>query len=96
MNDSEPKVDEALAIAHGLKPEEYQRFVALNVHYDLCIGAGCHLGHAVGARGMVAACHHRFRAEASGGGGDFTAVGGNHNPAQIPGLPAALPDVGLE
>ena len=29
MNDSEPKVDEALAVAHGLKPEEYQRFVAL-------------------------------------------------------------------
>jgi phosphoribosylformylglycinamidine synthase len=25
----EPKVDEALAIAHGLKPEEYARFVAL-------------------------------------------------------------------
>ena len=25
----EPQVDEALAIAHGLKPEEYQRFVAL-------------------------------------------------------------------
>ncbi len=29
MSDKEPKVDEALAIAHGLKPEEYQRFVAL-------------------------------------------------------------------
>jgi phosphoribosylformylglycinamidine synthase len=29
VNDSEPKVDEALAIAHGLTPEEYQRFVAL-------------------------------------------------------------------
>ena len=29
MSDREPKVDEALAIAHGLKPEEYQRFVAL-------------------------------------------------------------------
>ena len=29
VNDSEPKVDEALAIAHGLKPEEYARFVAL-------------------------------------------------------------------
>jgi phosphoribosylformylglycinamidine synthase len=26
---AEPKVDEALAIAHGLKPEEYARFVAL-------------------------------------------------------------------
>ena len=29
MSDKEPKVDEALAIAHGLKAEEYQRFVAL-------------------------------------------------------------------
>ncbi|MDR3572075.1 MAG: phosphoribosylformylglycinamidine synthase II, partial [Candidatus Pacebacteria bacterium] len=29
MSDKEPKVDEALAIGHGLKPEEYQRFVAL-------------------------------------------------------------------
>ena len=29
MNDREPKVDEALAIAHGLKAEEYARFVAL-------------------------------------------------------------------
>ena len=29
MSVSEPKVDEALAIEHGLKPDEYQRFVAL-------------------------------------------------------------------
>ncbi len=29
MNDREPKVDEALAIAHGLKAEEYARLVAL-------------------------------------------------------------------
>src|SRR5664279_2089777 len=29
LGDKEPKVDEALAIAHGLKPEEFQRFVAL-------------------------------------------------------------------
>ncbi len=29
MGAHEPKVDEALAIAHGLKPEEYARFVAL-------------------------------------------------------------------
>ncbi len=29
MTDREPKVDEALAIEHGLKPEEYARFVAL-------------------------------------------------------------------
>ncbi len=29
MNDREPKVDEALAIGHGLKAEEYARFVAL-------------------------------------------------------------------
>ncbi|HYA73023.1 MAG TPA: AIR synthase related protein, partial [Roseiarcus sp.] len=29
MSDREPKVDEALAIAHGLKAEEYARFVAL-------------------------------------------------------------------
>ena len=26
---AEPKVDEALAVAHGLKPEEYARLVAL-------------------------------------------------------------------
>src|SRR6202521_2524122 len=29
LTDHEPKVDEALAIAHGLKPDEYARFVAL-------------------------------------------------------------------
>ena len=29
MHDREPKVDEALALAHGLKTEEYARFVAL-------------------------------------------------------------------
>ncbi len=29
MSSHEPKVDEALAIAHGLKPDEYSRFVAL-------------------------------------------------------------------
>jgi phosphoribosylformylglycinamidine synthase II len=29
LSDREPKVDEALAIAHGLKAEEYARFVAL-------------------------------------------------------------------
>ena len=29
MSESEPHVDEALAIAHGLEPEEYARFVAL-------------------------------------------------------------------
>jgi len=29
VTDQEPVVDEALAIAHGLKPEEYARFVAL-------------------------------------------------------------------
>ncbi len=29
LDDREPKVDEALAIAHGLKTEEYARFVAL-------------------------------------------------------------------
>src|SRR6201998_1235689 len=29
LNDREPKVDEALAIDHGLKPDEYARFVAL-------------------------------------------------------------------
>ena len=29
MSESEPHVDEALAIAHGLAPEEYARFVAL-------------------------------------------------------------------
>ncbi len=29
MHDREPKVDEALALAHGLKKEEYARFVAL-------------------------------------------------------------------
>jgi phosphoribosylformylglycinamidine synthase len=29
LNDREPKVDEALAVAHGLKPDEYARFVAL-------------------------------------------------------------------
>ena len=29
MRPEEPKVDEALAVAHGLKPEEYARFVAL-------------------------------------------------------------------
>ena len=29
MSVHEPKVDEALAVAHGLKPDEYQRFVAL-------------------------------------------------------------------
>ena len=29
MSVSEPKVDEALAIEHGLKPDEYRRFIAL-------------------------------------------------------------------
>ena len=29
MNTEEPKVDEKLAVAHGLKPDEYQRLVAL-------------------------------------------------------------------
>src|ERR1700687_5426669 len=29
LSDHEPRVDEALAIAHGLKPDEYARFVAL-------------------------------------------------------------------
>ena len=29
MSAAEPKVDEALAVAHGLKPDEYARFVAL-------------------------------------------------------------------
>ena len=29
LSDREPQVDEALAVAHGLKPDEYQRFVAL-------------------------------------------------------------------
>ena len=29
MHEHEPRVDEALAIGHGLKPAEYQRFVAL-------------------------------------------------------------------
>ena len=29
MNDREPKVDEALAVDHGLKPDEYARLVAL-------------------------------------------------------------------
>ena len=29
MSDREPQVDEALAVAHGLKPDEYARFVAL-------------------------------------------------------------------
>jgi phosphoribosylformylglycinamidine synthase subunit PurL len=29
LSETEPKVDEALAIAHGLKPEEYARLVAL-------------------------------------------------------------------
>ena len=29
MNNLEPKVDEALALAHGLKKDEYARFVAL-------------------------------------------------------------------
>ena len=29
MDAEEPKVDEALAVAHGLKPDEYARFVAL-------------------------------------------------------------------
>ena len=29
MSDSEPKVDETLAVAHGLKPDEYARLVAL-------------------------------------------------------------------
>jgi phosphoribosylformylglycinamidine synthase subunit PurL len=29
LNETEPKVDEALAVAHGLKPEEFARLVAL-------------------------------------------------------------------
>ena len=29
MSDPEPKVDEKLAVAHGLKPEEYARLVKL-------------------------------------------------------------------
>ena len=29
LSDSEPKVDEKLAVAHGLKPDEYERLVAL-------------------------------------------------------------------
>ena len=29
MGAQEPKVDEALAVGHGLKPDEYSRFVAL-------------------------------------------------------------------
>jgi phosphoribosylformylglycinamidine synthase len=29
LSDREPQVDETLAVAHGLKPDEYQRFVAL-------------------------------------------------------------------
>jgi phosphoribosylformylglycinamidine synthase len=29
LSDREPQVNEALAVAHGLKPDEYQRFVAL-------------------------------------------------------------------
>jgi phosphoribosylformylglycinamidine synthase subunit PurL len=29
LSNSEPKVDEKLAVAHGLKPDEYERLVAL-------------------------------------------------------------------
>jgi phosphoribosylformylglycinamidine synthase subunit PurL len=29
LSETEPKVDEALAVAHGLKPDEYARLIAL-------------------------------------------------------------------
>jgi len=57
----------------------------LNVHYDLCIGGGCHLGHGSVPERWSPRVITASR-EAASGGGDFMAVGGNHYPAQIPGL----------